>query len=121
MKTSNGNNKNISEEILKEYLKLLRMRESGISGTRHEVQYLNLKHLVLCNQDSLIELLCSGKLPERGIVELMSFGGHGGSVKKEYNEEWHPFMKELRKHREKLPEVAQDYTFWTSTYPKYAR
>lgn len=106
-----NNQSGVSRKILRAYRKLLCIRKIG-SSWRHVKQYNKLKTLVILNQDVLIELLCSGRLSDREISELMFFGGHGGSTAKEYNRHWHSFMAKLRYHKKELPLGIQITLDW---------
>jgi len=82
------------------------------SDLRHAERYEELKSLVLTNQDALYDLIFSERLDENEIVELLHFGGHGGSVAKEDNLEWAPFVARVRERQDELPESVQSGLDW---------
>lgn len=82
------------------------------SGDLHAKKYMELKGFILSHQDDLLKLIFSNRLNEREIGVLLHFGGHGGSVAKEDNLNWIPFMSKVRERQDELPESVQDSLDW---------
>lgn len=109
-------------EIIKMYRELQQIKtlpEYPLFGKprseQHEAQYRKLQRLVRRSPDDLIGTLVNWErwgLSEADVAHLMIIGGHGGSLAKEYNTEWHGFMAKLRTYRRKLPSSAQEYLDW---------
>ena len=77
------------------------------SGYRHAEEHEELKDFVITNQDALYDLIFSERLDESEIQELLHFGGHGGSLAKEDNLDWAPFVARVRERQDELPESVQ--------------
>lgn len=97
-----------AETIYRDYLVL---RDTP-SGNLHGERYSALQAKVRLNQDALYELIFSGTLNERELHELIFFGSHGGSVAKEDNEAWAPFMARVRERQDELPYSIQLTLDW---------
>ena len=94
--------------IYKKYQQLKRTP----SGFRHAEKYHQLKGLVLENQNALYDLIFSERLDESETHNLLHFGGHGGSVAKEDNLHWAPFIARVRERQDELPESVQSGLDW---------
>lgn len=98
-------------EIIKQYARLKRTP----SGERHARRYRRLKSYIIAHQDDLLDILIHWQahgLKENEVHELAHFGGHGGSVAKEYNAVWHGFMERLRENKADLPKSLQGSLDW---------
>ena len=83
------------DEILKRYSRL----KSTPSGDLHYDRYMALKSAVSRNPDALYTLLKSGRIDVlKMFAELLNFGGNGGSVSKQDNLHWIPFLNRVRQN-----------------------
>lgn len=73
---------------------------------------LELKDEVLGNPNALLELVFSDKPDERQLHTLIHLGGHGGSVAREYNLHWIPFLNKVYQRRSEMPEGIKQYLEW---------
>ena len=92
--------------------KKYRQLKSTPNGEWHAEVYNELQGMVIRDQDALHDLIFSGKLDELEIDELLYFGGHGGSVAKEHNTNWAPFVARVRERQDELPEGVQSGLDW---------
>ena len=76
-------------------------------GDAHAEEHEELKDFVITNQDALYDLIFSERLDESEIQELLHFGGHGGSLAKEDNLDWAPFVARVRERQDELPGSVQ--------------
>lgn len=109
------------DDILREYEALLAIRRrpewldwlpGKMKAERHRDQYRRLQAIAALNEDALIDLLCSGRLRTKAIMELMHMGGDGASVQYERNRSWHGFMTKLRARKSELPKGVQISLDW---------
>lgn len=93
------------ESIHKQYLKL----KGTDSGDGHEKEYLKLRAMIIRNQDVLYDLIFSKKVTDTSeLSELIFFGGYGGSVDKDYNWSWIPFLRHVNERITELPPSIQN-------------
>lgn len=113
----NKNDKVVTQDtILKQYRKL----SQTPSGNRHGEEYIKLHEMVSRYQDELYDLIFSGKVTdERDLNKLIFFGGHGGSVGKDYNSTWIPFLRRVKDRISELPESIQSHFDWLGKVHHY--
>lgn len=115
------------DQILSQWKRLQHIRQTPEwlrfgSDMDHATQYWRLKSMVLSNQDALYDLLFSGVITDRNeLHELMFFGGHGGSVAKEDNKHWIPFLKRVFANRTMFPKdmherLDHEYKWYGDTH-----
>jgi hypothetical protein len=108
--------------IKKAWNKLKLIRAFGVTGDWHAAAYTQLRKLARANDDALYEFIMSGEVnDEKELYELIFIGGHGGSVAKEDNLYWIPFLKRIRDNVDKLPnEMYLELHFdWLGKVHKY--
>jgi len=98
-----------AQKILRKY----RILQSTPSGEYHAKKYIQFQKYVLTHQDALFELVFSGKVG--GLLDLnklVFFGSSGGSLGREYNERWVPFIARVRERQKELPKFIADGLDW---------
>jgi hypothetical protein len=104
------------DTILNQYRKLMRTD----SGDRREKEHLELRYMVTRYQDQLYDLIFSGKVTDdQELSKLIFFGGYGGSVEKDYNMAWIPFLRLVNKRISELPLLIQEHFHWLGEHHHY--
>jgi len=110
----------VNNPIKMEILRLLDELKRSPSGSEHAVKYKKLQHLMRMEQDELFDLVFSGKVTdENDLWQLIFHAGHGGSVKRELNGHWLPFLRRIYPRRNELPKFISQHFNWLWRVHKY--
>jgi hypothetical protein len=86
-------------------LAMYRRLQKAPSGETHRKLYVDFKNTVRTNQDVLYDLIFSGKVTDhKELYNLIMSGSDGGTMKKEANENWIPFISRIWERHNELPE-----------------
>lgn len=102
---------NLSQEA-QTLLKRFHKMKNSPSGDRHAAAYDAFHGYALEHESAVIELVFSGVLQESEIDDMLYAGGHGGSLKKEYNTRIVNRTAKIRERKEELPFSVQMSLDW---------